>query len=34
MGENDSNTLSVDAYFFENGEISLFKNTRVGVDGT
>ena len=33
-GENDSNTLRVDVYFFENGEISLFKNTRVGVDGT
>ena len=33
-GENDSNTLHVDAYFFENGEkkISVFKNIWMRVD--
>ena len=34
-GENDSNTLRVDAYFFANGgeKLSAFKNIRILVDG-
>ena len=33
-GENDSNTLRVDAYFFENGgkKLSVFKNIPILVD--
>ena len=35
-GENDLNRLSLDEYFFYNGgkKISVFKNTRIRVDGT
>ena len=33
-GENDSNTLRVNGYFFENGKIiSVFKSIRIRMDG-
>ena len=33
MGENDLETLRVDANFFENGKSCVFKRKRIRVDG-